>query len=451
MLNRVYNWVKENNLINSGDTVVCAVSGGVDSLVMLHILNAIKHKLGINVVAAHFNHHIRAEESDRDQEFTREFCEKLGVEFHVGHGDIMGRVSETHESVEEAARVLRYEFLENIIPGAKVATAHHSDDNLETMLMNIIRGCGSTGICGIPPRRGNIIRPVMCMSRKDIEEYAERNGIEFVTDSTNLTDDYLRNRVRHNIIPLMKAENTKVNENALDTAVAIRTDNEYLNKLADKEFNKLTVVAGEYMIDCIDELDECIKSRVIMRILSANGIETSKSNINKFRDAIKTTTGGVITNFSNRKSSVVSCGYIRFVDTETIENQNNPVIESTVITTGENKVYSNDTEYNIKVTDVDCVDTIYRDGMNLIVKADSISGDIIVRSAQAGDKIKMPGGTKQVCKVLKDKGFYREERMKVPVICDDTGVIAIVGVGIDMNRSVEIGDKAIQFSVVTRR
>ena len=204
MKKTVLSWIRENNMVNPGDTVICAVSGGVDSIVLLNIMCELRNELGIKVCAAHFNHHLRGEESDRDAEFTRLFCRgQFDVEYFEGNGDVLGRVKETGESVEEAARYLRYQFLENLIPGAKIATAHHANDNLETMLMNMIRGCGTQGICGIPPIRGNIIRPLLCMTREQIVEYATENRLGHVEDSTNNCDDYLRNRIRHNFIPLL--------------------------------------------------------------------------------------------------------------------------------------------------------------------------------------------------------------------------------------------------------
>ena len=440
MLDRVYNWIKENNMINDGDTVLCAVSGGVDSVVMTHMMYQLAPRLNIKVHGAHFNHHVRpAEETNADEDFARRFCMKTGVTFHVGHGDVYGRVKKTGETVEEAARILRYEFLQKCLPGAKIATAHHADDNLETMLMRLIRGCGSKGIAGIPPVRDNIIRPVMCLSREEIEQYARENNLDWVTDSTNKTDDYLRNRIRHHIIPLMKAENNNVTVNSVKTAAAIRNETKFIEETAQDKMCDCSLGNGIYSIDEIRGLSKPIMDKVVMNILYNNGVEYSHEDVTKLIKAFDNYDGMYIVNLSGNRSAVLQSGKLRFRDT----NLGEEGIESAEI----KSVWTYWNNKSIERIKIDSVDEISKDPYNLMINANKISGKIIVRSMMPGDKIKMPGGTKSIGRVLKERGVYAEIRHLVPVFCDDNGVIAVSGIGINMDYKVEIGEPAIYLRV----
>lgn len=443
MKNAVLSWIKENNMVNPGDTVICAVSGGVDSVVLLSILSELRDELEIKVCAAHFNHHIRGEESDRDAEFTRMLCEsRFNVEYFEGNGDVLGRVKQTGESVEEAARYLRYQFLENIIPGAKIATAHHANDNLETMIMNMIRGCGTQGICGIPPIRGNIIRPLLCMTRDQIVGYAAENGIDHVEDSTNSCDDYLRNRIRHNFIPMMVKENRSTILNCFKAANAIREDNEYLNKLASEKYNQLIRVDGMLCTDDFSYEDEAapILKRLAMLVLKENGVCYSNKTVEDFLNCVNSKSHKCTANLPGGVSVIKQGEFIRFTDTKMAEP-----VEETEFEVGD-FIKFGDWESEITSTYMNKVSRIPTKGMSrdvLVLNANSIHGKLRVRSKKAGDRIKMPGGTKQLVRVMRDFGYNEEDRNKLPVFCDDNGIVAVGGVGIDMNHKVELGDSAI--------
>ena len=214
--------IDEYDMLPPGCTVVCAVSGGADSVCMLHVLLSLRNTLGITVEAAHFNHQLRGEESDRDEAFVRTRCAELGVVLHVDNGDVRARAAKTHESVEEAARALRYTFFSSL-PGL-IATAHTQDDNLETVLLNLTRGTGLAGLCGIPPRRERFIRPMLAVSRAEIEAYLAQNGLSHVTDSTNFLPDARRNRLRQSVIPLLKAENPSLCETAFRMCRLLEAD-----------------------------------------------------------------------------------------------------------------------------------------------------------------------------------------------------------------------------------
>ncbi len=212
MLNKVKTYIKEHNLFNKEHTHLVALSGGADSVCLLRMML----QLNYNVHAVHCNFQLRGEESQRDEYFCQQLCQSLGVTLHLVHFDT--RIyAETHKvSIEMAARELRYDYFEELrkaIGAADIVVAHHRDDNVETVLMNLIRGTGIQGLTGIKPRNGNIIRPLLCLSREEITDYLTLISQPYVTDSTNLTDEVTRNKVRLNLIPILKSINPAAVEN----------------------------------------------------------------------------------------------------------------------------------------------------------------------------------------------------------------------------------------------
>ena len=201
MKSQVLKAIERFSLLDNRNITV-ALSGGADSMALLSVLLEIKGEFSLNITAAHFNHRIRGAEADRDEAFVKEYCEKKGVELFLGSGDVPSYAKEQGLSLELAARELRYEFLKSVSKG-NVATAHTASDNAETVIFNLTRGSGAEGLCGIPPKRDIFIRPLILATREQIEEYCKENDIPFVNDSTNFCDDYTRNKIRHNVIPVL--------------------------------------------------------------------------------------------------------------------------------------------------------------------------------------------------------------------------------------------------------
>ncbi|MBR4845992.1 MAG: tRNA lysidine(34) synthetase TilS, partial [Bacteroidaceae bacterium] len=221
LLRQVQAYIQTEGLFSADDHLLVALSGGADSIALLRILL----ELGYSCVAAHCNFHLRGEESNRDEAFCQTLCKELNIELHVTHFDTTTYAQEKGISIEMAARELRYEWFEDLCRTygyTRVAVAHHRDDSVETLLLNLVRGTGLAGLTGIRPINGRIVRPLLSLTRQKIIIYLEALGQEFVTDSTNLQDEYVRNKIRLQIIPLLKKINPQVSEKISETIQHLR-------------------------------------------------------------------------------------------------------------------------------------------------------------------------------------------------------------------------------------
>ena len=218
---QVQTFIEAEKLFCTNDCLLVALSGGADSVALLHVLCA----LGYYCVAAHCNFHLRGEESNRDEAFCRALCEQLNIHLHVTHFDTMEYAKEKGVSIEMAARELRYAWFETLCQEEGytcVAVAHHRDDNVETLLLNLVRGTGIAGLRGMKPINGLVVRPLLNVTRQDILSYLNIIGQSFVTDSTNLQDEYVRNKIRLQIIPLLEKINPQVSEKISDSIRHLR-------------------------------------------------------------------------------------------------------------------------------------------------------------------------------------------------------------------------------------
>lgn len=277
--------IERYGMISEGDRITVGLSGGADSCALLLGLLALKDRLGITVSACHINHNLRGAESDGDELFVRELCRSRKVPLDVFPIDVKGAVQK-HESLEETARRLRYGCFGKITSaGAKIATAHTANDSAETVLMNMIRGTGTKGLAGIPPVRDGFIRPLIFCTREDTEEYCRKNGIQFVTDSSNLSDDYTRNRIRHKVLPLLAEFNPSVIAAISRMSEAAGDDAGFLDSYAAEQAEKCVMGAG-YDSRKLKELPNAVRFRIIASELKKNGVEPSKLRIDQCSEII---------------------------------------------------------------------------------------------------------------------------------------------------------------------
>ena len=271
MINAVLKTIQKYNLINANDKIVLGVSGGPDSLFMLDILNKLKKDLQIELIVAHVNHKIRAE-ADEEEEFVRQFCEKIGIEFYYKRIEVEKYANNNKIGLEEAGRKVRYEFFEEVCNKAganKIAVAHNKNDKVETMIMHILRGSGIAGLQGIQPQANKIIRPIIEIERKDIEKYCEEQKLDPRIDKTNQDNTYTRNKIRNIVIPYI---NQEFNPNFIETMTRlselITEENAFLNKLTETEYKKILIqkIDNQISLDLkkFNELDNIIKKRIIL-------------------------------------------------------------------------------------------------------------------------------------------------------------------------------------------
>ncbi|MBN2767335.1 MAG: tRNA lysidine(34) synthetase TilS [Paludibacteraceae bacterium] len=249
MLNRIKSYIESEKLIHENGTVVVGLSGGADSMVMLHVLR----KLGYHCLAAHCNFHLRMEESDRDEDFVRKYCFSQNIDLYSIDFETVEYAKTNKISIEMAARELRYGWFEEIrkkTGSEAIVVAHHADDNAETMLLNLVRGTGIRGLTGIGPKNGLVIRPLLCVRRYEIENYALENKIEYITDSTNQENEYQRNKLRNQIIPLLSEINPSVVQTLNDNAVRLRNTFSVYEQFVEEKRNLIVEKKDEeYFID----------------------------------------------------------------------------------------------------------------------------------------------------------------------------------------------------------
>ncbi|WMJ90555.1 tRNA lysidine(34) synthetase TilS [Anaerocolumna sp. MB42-C2] len=276
MLNTVRNFIHENNMINEGDRIVIGVSGGADSVCLFHVLHKLSFMYHLTLFVVHVNHGIRGEEAEEDEAYVKQLCLNNNVSYTCVKADVPAIAKNFGLSEEEAGRKVRYEtfnecFLKNKCN--KIAIAHNKNDNAETILFHLFRGSGIKGLKGIPAVRGNIIRPLLCMSRDEIEQYLEENGISYQTDRTNLIQDYTRNKIRHTIISFAKEEiNPKVIEHIVSASEKLTEIDGYLEKNIKIAYEKAVCYetnqeAYEINIDKLRQEDLVIQKGIIRKIL----------------------------------------------------------------------------------------------------------------------------------------------------------------------------------------
>lgn len=285
MLKQIESFIRTQDLIPAGSKVLCAVSGGADSIAMLHALYCLRPKLGFQLAAAHYNHRLRGLESDRDATFVDQFVHLCcgqqrqldgsflpGVALYMASGDVAGQARLRGTGIEETARDMRYAFLKQAAEEAGadfIATAHTANDNVETILFQLARGSGLRGLGGIPPMRERIIRPLLTVNRQQVEGYLAHHCLPYMEDSSNGSDDYTRNRIRHQILPVLEDISPGFAARLVNTAALLRADEVCLSNLAQKLANQAVPREGGLAIDVdtIVNAPDPIASRAIRLLL----------------------------------------------------------------------------------------------------------------------------------------------------------------------------------------
>lgn len=407
MLNKLLAFIRRYDMISPGDTVVCAVSGGADSVALLFALYLLRQKLDIRLYAAHFNHKLRGEGSDQDEAFVRSFCERYDIQLYVGSGEVLAG----KKGLEAAARDARYSFLQGL-PG-KIATAHTADDNAETVLMRLVRGTGLRGLGAIAPVRGTIIRPMLTVTRMDVLAFLEEYRLPHREDSSNASDRFLRNRLRHHVMPLLRQENPRLAEDLSEMALRLRQDEALLSDLA----------AAEYPVS-IEELrtmPAARRSRVLERLLKDSGVREPEAEHIALAEALV---------FSEKPSAeahfpggITLCRCYDGLRVKQSEEVPEPV---TVACPGITEVPA----WGLRLVCGPAEDTINDESTFTV----AVHGAVTLRCREPGDRIRLSGGTKTLKKLFIDRKIPAHERCRVPVLADEEGVLGVYGIGVNIDR-----------------
>ncbi len=430
-MRRLLEFADKYDMLPRGSEVICALSGGADSVCLLAMLCAIAPARDIKLSAAHFNHKLRGEESDRDEAFSSELCNKLGVPFYCGSGDVAAYASEHRTGTEEAARTLRYAFFEEIaagIPNSRVATAHNADDNAETLLLNLARGSGLRGMGGIPPVRGIYIRPLLCLTRREITEYLAENGLEHIEDSTNASDDYARNRLRHAAMPALRSVNDNCARLMLEAAGRAREDEAFLQDLALSAFKPKT---GERSLcvsaSALSSAARPLSSRLVRFAAENFGVKLSAAHVELVLSLASSSPSASVTLPDGLSAwRVYDELYIGYAERSgSFEAKFLAWNEWTELPELEKKVYFGPVSEKQNAS-----------GETFLFKKEKICGKIIVRPRAEGDKIFLGAQAmgKSLKKLFIDKKIPASKRSLIPVFADGEGLIAVSGIGKNTKR-----------------
>ena len=423
MWSKIEDYIRKHNLLNSNDLYIVALSGGADSVALLLLL----HEHGYKIHAAHCNFHLRGDESDRDEQFCADLCDRLGVELHRAHFDTR-TYAELHKvSIEMAARELRYGWFSQLsqdLGAAGVCVAHHRDDSVETVLLNFVRGTGLRGLTGIQPvnhTKGQIpcviLRPLLCVSRTEIEDFLAQRGQKYVTDSTNLEAEVMRNKIRLQVLPMLRELNPAVSENIQRTTENLAEAQEVLDAVLSKYENSNVLE--------LNELEKYGSSEyVIFEWLKNYGF-----NGKQVRQILDADCGGIV-------SSVL--GY------EVLKDRSRLIVEQTTkptkpILVPEEGTYILDDNSKIKVRK--CAVYISKDPHIATLDADKVHFPLTIRRVEEGDWMVPFGmtGRKLLSDLMTDLKMTLFEKRRQLVVVDAQGVV-LWAVGLRTDQRVAVSD-----------
>ena len=451
MKTKVMKAIAEYSLLERGDTVIAAVSGGADSVSLLHFLFTNRDELGITLRACHVNHNLRGEESVRDRDFVKRLCADGRIPLDILEEDIAALAKERGLSQEECGREVRYAFFEDLSRKyrARIATAHTLSDSAETVLFHLARGTGLAGLQGILPKRGNIIRPLLFCSREDIETYCVHNNISFVTDSTNLETVYSRNKIRHIVVPALCEINPAFLQAVSRVSRLARQDNDCLNALASKELQSRKTPEGTNL-SAPDGIHPAVLSRMAALLLAEQGIGPSEKEIVLLTDVMEGKSGkaqfseslyaekaGAVLKFSRKTEEAEPVFREIPLQEGTFEPINGVIIHAELINC--------ENFENFKKT--------HRNLLKNVINYDNIKSNPVIRARREHDKISLfpRGVTKSLKKLYNEAKIPVSLRDKIPVAADESGVLWASGFGCDSRAALVSGCRALCITVTYKR
>lgn len=404
MNNKVLKTVEKYNMLSKGDRVLIGVSGGADSIALLEFFVSVKEKYDLDISVAHIEHGIRGEDSVSDAEFVENYCKKLGVKFYLKTIDAPNLAKKAKMGVEEYSRTARYDFF-NTIECDKIATAHNLTDNIETLLFRLVRGTGLKGACSIPAVRGKIIRPFIEVSSSEIRKWCNDNNIPYRVDCTNSDSAYSRNLIRLEILPLFEKLNANYQDNIDDFISDVNEDYAFIDNYVKSIYPKI-VKDNEIDLPKLNELDLPIKKRILIMFFNENGYSLNRIHL---QSVIDITLKSGKSQIKENVFAISAKGKIRLAKFNDLNKKDKFVT----------KILNID-EFKDKNIDFYC-------------DCDKIIGNITIRARQAGDRIKPAGRnvSKTLKKLFNESAYPIEKRDEKIVVCDDFGIVGVIGLCAD--------------------
>lgn len=406
MLSKMAAFIREQQMIAPGEQIIAAVSGGADSVALLFALHLLRDTMPFSLSAAHFNHHLRGEESERDENFVKSLCDRYDIPLYLGGGMVIPG----EKGLEAAAREARYAYFRTL-PG-KIATAHTADDNAETVIMHLIRGTGLKGLGAICPASDGLIRPMLTVTRREVEAFLAEYCLPHVEDSSNGGDDFLRNRIRHSVMPLLRQENPKIGENLSAMALRLRLDEDYLAKAASG------TIPG---VAALRQMHPAIRRRHLERFLKECGLrDLEQTHIARAEALVFAENPSARANLPG--GLVIARRYdqlVQLMEAVPLETRELPCPGESVLP-----------QLGLRVVCTPAEDICREENKFVFVPR----GRVILRPRQTGDRLRLWAGSKSLKKWMIDRKIPAALRDCIPVLADDAGVIGVYGMGMDVSR-----------------
>ncbi|MBH7348282.1 tRNA lysidine(34) synthetase TilS [Clostridioides difficile] len=453
IFDKVLSTINKHNLIQKGDKIVLGLSGGPDSVCLLHVLNRLKKDFNIEIYAAHLNHQIRGIEAQKDALYVSKLCEDMGIIFFVKSINVPKYCENEGLSLEEGARKLRYEMFYEIkdkIKANKIAIGHNLNDQAETVMMRIMRGTGLKGLKGIDYIRDNcIIRPILDLERNEIEEYCEAYNLNPRIDKTNLENIYTRNKIRLDLLPYMKDNfNSNVIESIVRMSNSLKSDNDYIEKEAEAKFREVSNIKEKGFVEInLDDfvcLHDAIKVRVLRNSIKHILGDTNFVDQRHIEDIMSLEDNSKVNKMLTLPRNIF---VYRKKDSIILTNEEivNEEIEFyyNVPSNGFIKIKELKQIIETQVMSIDRYKSMKLDNSSKGFDFNKVKGGIVIRSRRQGDKIKLAMGSKKVKDLFIDLKIPREERCKIPIITDSEGIICVGDYKISENYKIDENTKEV--------
>jgi len=432
-LSAIESFITSEKLFGVNAKIIVAVSGGIDSIILTEVLLSLREKFNLGLAIAHVNYGLRGEESDNDESFVRDYAQNKGLHIHVKRADMDNSMLTDTGSFQERARAVRYAFLKDLL-GAYgydyAATGHNANDNAETVFLNFLRGSGPEGLKGIPPKRGFIIRPLLSVTRKEIESFAQAENLSYREDSSNLSDKYARNVVRNEIFPLIQSKLRKnVRDSINRSSGIIRSVDEYVQELAQEQINRIVHKArtDEYFIakDDLHALHPVIADYVIRDVINRFfDTPVSYEITRRVKRLAEAPTGCSVILSSGYRADSESAGIRIYKRNEPEELAGSITLE---------KEYCFD-DFTFKSMFVSPDEVSFDRDKNIeYIDADKIIKPLSLRYWKHGDRIRPLGmnSEKKVSDVFIDAKIPRAYKDRIPILVSPDGIIWICGIQLD--------------------